>query len=203
MKIPDCRSHSELFVMPQRRIKRLTVACLVIFTAVVFALKVENIIFEETLTRGPASLTLRGAGIKKFLSIRVAAAGLYLPKDSDSGDVLKDIPKSLEVVYLQNIPAIELQNATTKGIRLNVSPEEFKRLGPVLERVNGYYPSVRKMDRIRVTYIPGEGTTFEVNNHAEGTVPGEDFARAFFSIWVGDRPVDERIKQILLGKQKS
>ena len=188
-----------------RYLKRIVVFSLSWFfttTALANAYKVENLEFKDTFNRGSVELSLRGAGLKKFLSIRVAAAALYLKQDADAKDILKDIPKSLEVIYLQNIPDVELQNATTKGIRLNVSEKEFKVLSSNIDLLNTYYPSVRKMDRIRVTYIPGKGTIVEVNGAVKGTVPGADFGRAFFSIWVGNRPVDARIKQIIMGKFK-
>ncbi len=166
------------------------------------AYKLSNLEFKDTFKRGAVELSLRGAGLKKFLSIRVAAAALYLKKETDANDILKDIPKSLEIIYLQNIPEIELQRATTKGIRLNVSQKEFEKLSPRIDMLNSYYPSVRKMDRIQVSYIPAKGTIIEVNGVVKGTVPGDDFGRAFFSIWVGDKPVDPLIKKLLLGKIK-
>ncbi len=166
------------------------------------AYKLGNLEFKDTFKRGPIELSLRGAGLKKFLSIRVAAAALYLKKETDTKDILKDIPKSIEIIYLQNIPEIELQRATTKGIRLNVSEKEFEKLSPRIDMLNSYYPSVRKMDRIQVSYIPAKGTIIEVNGVVKGIVPGADFGRAFFSIWVGDKPVDPLIKKFLLGKNK-
>ncbi len=166
------------------------------------AYKVSNLEFQDVFKRGPVELSLRGAGLKKFLSVRVAAAALYLKKDTDAKDILKDIPKSLEVIFLQNIPAIELQRATTKGIRLNISDQEFERLSPRIDILNSYFPSVKKMDRIQMTYLPGKGTIIEVNGVVEGVIPGIDFGGDFFAIWVGDKPVDPFMKKVLLGKIK-
>ncbi len=185
---------------------------IVLFTLILFlsittrsdAFQVGGLEFKDSYRHAPVDgeLPLRGAGLKRFLSIRVVAVGLYLPEGAEAKEVLDNIPKSLEVIYLQNIPGPELQHATTKGIRLNVSPDEFKKLEKRIEQINSYYPNVQKMDRIRVTYLPGKGTTVEFNGVVKGTVPGEDFGRAFFSIWVGQRPVDPRMKVILLGKSK-
>ncbi|MCA9399535.1 MAG: chalcone isomerase family protein, partial [Candidatus Omnitrophica bacterium] len=54
-------------------------------------------------------------------------------------------------------------------------------------------------DRIQITYLPEEGVTVFVNGERKGAVEGEDFARAFFSIWLGDHPVDKKMKLVLLG----
>ncbi len=166
------------------------------------AFRVNNLEFKDQYSRGPYELTLRGAGLKKFLSIQVVAVGLYLNKSVKSQDALSDVPKSIEVVYLQNIPSLELQRATTKGIRHNISPKEFQALQARIDQMNSYYPEVLKMDRILVTYIPGKGTEVSVNGRIRGVIAGADFAKAFFSIWVGNYPVDPRIKQLLLGNGK-
>ncbi len=166
------------------------------------AYKVSNLEFKDTFKRGPVELSLRGAGLKKFLSIRIAAAALYMKKDVDAKDVLNDVAKAIEIIFLQNIPAVELQRAMTKGIRLNVSQNEFDKLSPSIDILNSYYPSVKKMDRMQITYVPGKGTILEVNGVVRGSVPGADFGRAFFSIWLGQRPVDPFFKKILLGKVK-
>lgn len=184
---------------------RVIVLALVIFLSQAGAsgaFKIGGLEFKDSFQTSTGELPLRGAGLKRFLSIRVVAVGLYLSKEIEPKDVLSDIPKSLEVIYLQNIPAAELQHATTKGIRLNVSDDEFAKLQTRIDQINSYYPSVRKMDRIRVTYLPGQGTTVELNGVVQGVVPGQDFGRAFFAIWVGDKPVDLRMKTILLGKTK-
>lgn len=166
------------------------------------AYEVSNLEFKETFKRGAVELSLQGTALKKFLSLRVAAAGLYLKKGTKPKDILTDVPKSLEIIYLQNIPALELQRATTKGFRLNVSQKEFKNLLPRIDILNFSYPDVKKMDRIQVSYIPGRGTIVEINGEVKETIPGADFGRAFFSIWFGDRPVDPLIKKVLLGKAK-
>ncbi len=166
------------------------------------AYKVSDLEFKDIFKRGSVELSLRGAGLKKFSSIRIAAAAFYLKKDVDTKDALADVSKAIEIIFLQNIPAIELQRAMTKGIRLNVSQKEFNKLLPSNDILNAYYPSVKKMDRMQITYVAGKGTILEVNGVVKGAIPGADFGRAFFSIWLGQRPVDPFFKKILLGKVK-
>lgn len=177
----------------------LFVLCFFTAAGSVEAFKISNVTFPDFYSHGEEKLHLRGAGLKKFLTIRVVAVGLYLPKNVASKDVLTDVPKRIEVVYLQNIPSTELKRATTEGIRDNVSAKEFEKLMPQIEELNAFYPSVNKMDRIQVTYTPGQGILVEVNGKPKGFIKGNELGRAFFAIWVGDNPVDPRIKQLLLG----
>ncbi len=50
-----------------------------------------------------------------------------------------------------------------------------------------------------LTYVPGIGSEVRVNGLVKDIVLGEDFAKAFFAIWVGANPVDAKAKLQLLG----
>ncbi|MCA9406069.1 MAG: chalcone isomerase family protein [Candidatus Omnitrophica bacterium] len=169
------------------------------FSSPLYAGQIGPAIFQETYKTDNLELKLQGAGLKTFLAFKVVAAGLYLEEGVLPVDVLENNSKRLEVVYLQPIRKKELQNATTKGIKKNVSEEEFWQLSDRIEQINAYYPDVQPQDRIEITYDPEIGTTVSVNGQYKGTIEGKDFARAFFAIWVGDRPVDRDIKLSLLG----
>ncbi len=169
--------------------------------ALAWAFQVGPVEFANRTSAGPTLLVLKGAGLKKFLGIQVVTVAFYMPARLSSQLALTDIPKRLEVVYLQNIPQEELQRATSKGIRKNISKEEYLRLQPKIEAVNSMYPDVRKGDKITVVYTPQDGLKLSVNEVYKGTVPGADIARAFFAIWVGEAPVDAAMKAILLGEK--
>ena len=147
------------------------------------------------------NMVLLGTALKKFLTFRVVTAELYIGDGFKSEDVLSDVPKRLEVNYHVNIPKQELDRATIKGIRQNYSEEQLKMLMPQIDQINSYYPDVKSGDQIAVTYIPGLGSQIEFNGAIKGVVPGSDFAKAFFSIWVGENPVDKQAKLKLLGKR--
>lgn len=145
-------------------------------------------------------LVLLGSATKRFLTFRVVSVDLYIGEGHAATDILKNIPKRIEVNYHVNIPKAELERATTQGIQKNVSKEEFLALSPQIRQINSYYSDVSSKDQIAVTYIPGSGSQVEVNNKIKGTVPGEAFGRAFFAIWIGEKPVDSKARLKLLGE---
>ncbi len=146
-------------------------------------------------------MVLLGSAIKKFLTFRVVTVELYIADEYKKEDVLSDIPKRLEVNYHVNIPKQELYRATIKGIKQNFSEEQLKTLMPQIKQINSYYPNVKSGDQIAVTYVPGLGSQVQFNGQIKGVVPGRAFAKAFFSIWVGENPVDKQAKLKLLGKK--
>jgi chalcone isomerase-like protein len=54
-------------------------------------------------------------------------------------------------------------------------------------------------DRYALTYVPDVGTELRLNEESLATIPGEDFAEAYFGIWLGDQPLDEGLRDKLLG----
>jgi len=53
--------------------------------------------------------------------------------------------------------------------------------------------------RLTFTHKPGAGIQVNVNGTVKGTIKGDDFARAFLSIWLGANPPNPGIKSGLLG----
>jgi Chalcone isomerase-like len=53
--------------------------------------------------------------------------------------------------------------------------------------------------RLIFTHKPGAGVQLNAGGVAKGTVDGDDFAKAFFSIWLGPHPPNPDLKTGLLG----
>ena len=59
--------------------------------------------------------------------------------------------------------------------------------------------TLRKGDALDVDYLPGQGTLLRFNGKAMGVpIPGDDFYQTLLKIFIGDRPVDNRLKEGLL-----
>lgn len=157
--------------------------------------------FDDTFETGAAMLSLSGVGVLKYLGfIRIYNGALYLPPDLDSKYALQDVPKRLEVKYLRSFKAGDFGAATIAGMRRNVDPATFSRLEGRIDKHNRLYPDIQTGDRVSLTYLPSIGTEVAVNGVAKGTIPGADFAKALFSLWLGDKPFDAGFKRALLGQ---
>jgi hypothetical protein len=53
---------------------------------------------------------------------------------------------------------------------------------------------------VHLDYLPDVGTRVVVDGQERITIPGEDFFRAMLHIWIGDKPVDGRLRDAMLGK---
>ncbi len=50
-----------------------------------------------------------------------------------------------------------------------------------------------------MTYVRGRDTSVSIKGAEKGVVEGKDFADALFSVWLGGNPVQEDLKNALLG----
>jgi hypothetical protein len=167
----------------------------------VFGVEIEEITFEERFKAGDTILHVKGAGLLRYMVfVKVYVAALYLKQGVAAEDALSDTPKRLEIHYFRSIKAKDFALSTRKMIAKNVDPETFKRLQPRIEEVNALYEDIKPGDRYSLTYAIGKGTELALNGKPKGVIAGPDFASAMFSIWLGPRPLDESLKESLLGE---
>ncbi|MFP4533053.1 MAG: chalcone isomerase family protein [Desulfobacterales bacterium] len=165
------------------------------------AAEIEGVTFEERIRVDGEDLQLRGTALLKHLIVIKAYVGaLYLPKETAAAKVLSNVPKALILHYFHEIPADDFARATTKMIEKNVDEAEFQKLKPRIEQMNALYRTVSPGDEYQAAYIPGSGTSLALNGERLGVVPGEEFARAYFAMWLGKNPISKSFRDRLLGR---
>jgi hypothetical protein len=146
------------------------------------------------------TLPLRGTGRLVWMRmVTVYDAGLYLPAGVPGKDALKDVAKRLELRYHISIKREKFGESAVPFLEKNVAAEELARLKPRLEQLNRLYRDVKEGDRYALTYVPGTGTTLTLNGNPLGTVDGADFAAAYFTIWLGAKPISDTMRDELMG----
>jgi hypothetical protein len=130
--------------------------------------------------------------------VKAYVAALYVGDGVRPDDVLADVPKRLEINYFHAIAAPDFVKATNTTIATNTAPETLARLRPQIDAFNVLYRDVEPGDRYAITYVPDYGTELSFNGEPLGVVPGAEFARAMFGIWLGPSPLDASLKTQLL-----
>ena len=170
------------------------------------AREIAGVPLADTLQLGepPQSLRLNGAGVRKKFFVKIYVGALYLPTPSREAAVVLAMPgpKSVHMHFLYDeVSAEKLRDAWSDGFRANQSAAQYKELAPRLAQFNSAFPAVRRGDVIRLDMVPGTGTVVWVKDEKRATIPGEDFARALLAVWLGDDPVDDGLKQGMLGRE--
>jgi hypothetical protein len=164
------------------------------------AASIEGVAFAERHERGALTLPLRGVGLLRYrLVFKGYVAAFYLKPDVEAAQALDDVPKRLEIEYLWAIAAADFARAQDEGIARNVDEETLERIRPAMAEMAAFYRDVEPGDRYALTYFPGRGTELALNGVPLGRVAGAEFARAIFSIWLGEEPLSQSLKNQLLG----
>jgi hypothetical protein len=164
------------------------------------AAEMEGVRFADDIRSGDVTMRLGCLGLLRYrLVIKAYVAALYLGEGATAGNVLDDVPKRLELSYFWSIGGSDFGKAGDQILAQNVDAQTFAALRPRLDRINAWYQDVKPGDRYSLTYIPGVGTELALNDARIGVVEGADFAAAYFRIWLGDHPVDTRLRDQLLG----
>lgn len=157
-------------------------------------------LFPETGKLNGAELTKRGEYRYVYrVFFRLYDAALYAPAEASVAEILQaETPFRLQFRYLREIKKpIILESADTM-LAKNLSESELDGIQDRVDQLNDAYTTVRDGDRSSLTYEPDVGTTLRINGESVATIEGNDFARLYFKIWLGDQPISQSLRAALL-----
>ncbi len=190
-----------------RRLLFLFALLLGLGSAVPAAAAVESgVRFEEQAVLedapGDTALELCATGLLRYRVVfKGYAAALYRDDCKAPEGVLSDAPRRLELSYFWAIDGDKFGEAAETLLRRNLDPAAFAALEERMNRLHASYRSVEPGDRYALTYVPGLGTELALNGRMLTRIEGEDFARAYFGIWLGRNPIDEKLRDALLARK--
>jgi hypothetical protein len=176
------------------------------------AIEIAGVKFDDTAKVGAGDTALNGAGMRKVLFIKGYAMGLYLPqKAATAADVLAmKGAKRVRIVLLRDTSGETFADALPSGISKNHSEQEIAPLSARIETLKATMLGIGATPKgatIHFDWLPdvnGGVTRLTVNGEQKGgDLAGEDFYRAVLKIWLGEKPVQDDLKEHLLGKPAS
>lgn len=171
------------------------------------ALEYEGFEVEEGVKLGGVPLVLNGVGLRSVSILKGYSAALYLSEKSQlvAGVLANPGPKRVQIRMLLPVPvgAKEFVKAINVGVARNCSEAErsavaarVQRLNEMLERIG----TVHRKDLINLDYLPDKGLVLSVNGKVSGEpLPGADLYGAVLKVFLGELPVDKRLKAGMLG----
>jgi len=168
------------------------------------AARLEGQQFDDTQVVADRTLRLNGLGLRGVAWVKAFVAGLYLPaptRDASQAMAMPG-PKRLRMKIMLEAPSRELSKAVSRGVSKNENEKAQQQLA---ERVSVFNQSIDSLGTLKVgdvidlDWLPGKGAQLRHNDRVVGgLVPGEDFYRTILKIYIGERPVDRRMKEGLL-----
>jgi hypothetical protein len=168
-----------------------------------FAGQLAGVTLPDQVEVNGRSLVLNGLGLREatVLMVDVYVAGLYLEtKTSEPASILAaNQTKQLVMRFVRSVGKEKLAEAWTEGFDKNAGDQRAS-LDAGLATLNGAMTDVKKEDRITLTYVPDVGVTVSVKGKDAAVIPGDDFQRVLFSIWLGPNPPNVSLREGLLGR---
>jgi long-chain acyl-CoA synthetase len=167
------------------------------------AVDVAGVPIEDHARAGTAELQLNGAGLRTKLFFKVYVIALYAPQKSSRATELIDSTQPRRVVLhmLRQVDADSMLAAFRDGLRDNLGDAGVAGFKPQIERLESIMRAIgtsKPGDRISIDFT-SEGTTIGINGQDKGSISGASFGGAMLKIWLGDKPIDDKLKQALLG----
>lgn len=168
---------------------------------------ISGVRFDAQAQLGGQALQLNGTGLRAVAWLKGYAAGLYLaqPAGSTEAVLAQAGAKRLQMRMLVEVPTGEFIKAFHKGVERNTPVAEQPALADRMARFDALIQplgKVRKGDLVNLDLVPGLGMQLSLNGKPLGAaIPGDDFYVALLRIFLGDKPVDDRLKAGLLGRR--
>lgn len=164
--------------------------------------RIEKASFARALEVTGERLVLEGAGLFRWkYFLKVYAAAHYVGEEARGLDADADVPRRLEIAYFVGISGKDFGMAADELLGDALTPEQLAPLRERLAQLHRAYVDVKPGDRYALTYVPGRGTELSLNGRPLVLVEGADFARSYFGIWIGRRPIDTGLRDALLPRK--
>lgn len=163
---------------------------------------INGVTLPASVKNGATELVLNGGGIRKKLFFKLYTAGLYVQaKTKSATDVVNsDKPVAFRLTITSGVinsgnMSEAIQEGFGKSLKGNTAPLQAK----IDQLVNTFKSEeIKEGDTFELFYVPGEGVKASKNGKLKATIPGLDFKKALFGIWLSDDPVDADLKTGLI-----
>ncbi len=150
------------------------------------------------------NLVLNGAGIRKKAGfLKLYSGGLYLTSKTNDARAIVNADENMNIklhITSKLVSAKRMISAVDDGFEASLNGDT----DPIAEKIETFKSffsnKIVKDNVFDIAYIKGKGTVVSKNGSKVGTITGLEFKKALFGIWLGNDPVDEGLKEAMLGK---
>lgn len=156
----------------------------------------------KSIKVGEQNLKFNGAGLREKLFLDLYVGALYLENKTSDANQIIDANQSMAItidVVSGLITSDKMISAIDEGFEKSTNG----KIDPLKEKIqqfkDAFKEEIVKGDRYVIAYTSSGGITVTKNGKLVKTISGFDFKKALFGIWLCDEPVDEDLKEGMLG----
>jgi len=149
-----------------------------------------------------ANLILNGQGTRVIFFMKVYDGSLYLEtKSSDAEKIVNsNLPMAIRIdVISEMVTADAMKKALNEGLEKSTNNNTDSISKEIKQLSLAFNTSVSSGDFYEFIYIPEIGIHVLKNNEEVSLIPGIEFKKAFFGIFLSDNPIQKNLKKAMLG----
>ena len=156
----------------------------------------------EAIEYKGSTLILNGQGTRLIFFMKVYEGSLYLEtKSSDSKKIISNnSPMAIRIdVTSEIVTADAMKKALSEGLKKSTN-NNTENISDEIEQLSSSFNSaVSSSDFYEFIYLPDAGTHIIKNKELVDLIPGLEFKKAFFGIFLSDNPIQKNLKKAMLG----
>lgn len=167
---------------------------------------VDGVIVPRFIKFENREIELNGIGIRSKLWFDVYTQALYLTKLSqDPVEILESNTTMAMRIQITSslVTSKKFSKSINNGVEKSVGEIEFPKYKEELDLLEKFINTEKivEKDIFNLVYNPTDESMWIIKNDVfKGKILGKDFKKAFFGIWLSDKPIDQKLKNDLLGK---
>jgi len=159
---------------------------------------------------GGHNLVVTGVGLreKTFMKVNVYVIVSYMLEgtelEGDQGVALLnlDAPKMIQMDLVRGFSREKLVNAFKDVIEKNY--DDMSAFQTEMDEFFGYFVNdAEEGDKLSFTYVPSLGLRTVLNGEDKGLITNFEFVKALWTVWFGEKPASDGLKEDLLEKVAS
>jgi Chalcone isomerase-like len=187
-------------------LKKISAVLLLAFVCVStgVAKEIEGVQLPETATFGGEELVLNGGGVRIKLHMDQYVGGLYLKQKSQDATRIIEADEPM-AICLHIISSMVTSERMAKSTEEGFEASTGGKTAPIRDKIDSYIAlfkeGIQKGDSYDLVYLPGKGVQAYKNSKLVSSIPGLDFKKALFGIWLCEKPtINTSLKEGMLGR---
>ena len=143
-----------------------------------------------------------GQGTRIIFFMKVYEGSLYLESKSSNSDEIINMNAPM-AIRIDVTSAMVTADAMKKALKEGLEKATGNNTDPISKEINQlsstFDSEVGNGDYYEFIYLPALGTNVLKNSKLIDTIPGIEFKKAFFGIFLSNNPIQKNLKKAMLG----
>ena len=168
--------------------------------------EIDGVIIPKTIKFAEKEMFINGVGIRSKFWAEIYTQALYLTKPSkNAAEIMNSDTKMAVIVYIRSplVTSQKFSKSLVKGLKKTLSDERISAFKMQIDLLNELLnqEQITKNDVITMIYNDEDKAMWVIKNGVvKGQIPGFEFKKAFFGIWLSENPINASLKDNLLGQ---